>query len=1042
MGVFSDLPETGRSTEKLAAGEAVLQRFEAAWRHGPPPAIDNYLTGDGSARRALLLELVHLDLEFRLKAGEPVRVESYLSRYPDLAADQASVRGLIVAEYRLRRRCEGDLNIHEYLTRFPEFGDDLEESLHRGQDSTRLDHAAPLTDAAGAPADLPDFRVLGELGKGGMGVVYKAVQLSLHRTVALKMIRAGAHAGPELLARFHLEAEALASLQHPNIVQIYEIGQHGGCPFMAMEFVEGGSLADHLGGRPQPPRAAAEFVQTLARAMHCAHLRGIVHRDLKPGNILLQGAAGGARSEGRGAREGGLTRDEGRGTREVSSLASPPSPLAPRPSLLAPKITDFGLAKRLEAGEGQTATGVIVGTPSYMAPEQAEGKSHSVGPLADVYALGAILYEMLTGRPPFVGETHLETIHRVLADEPTTPTLLQRAVPRDLATICLKCLEKDPARRYASAEALADDLGRFLGGEPIVARPAHLPERAAKWLKRHPALAALIGVSSAAALALLVGGWVSYEQVLNAYLETSKERDRSAENARVAFDAVDHLYTRMAEERLLDEPSKDPLREELLARAPALYQRLAEQQNTDPSVRREIGLAWFRLGDIHRILNQTTRAEAEFLQAIERQEALCREYPARADYLRELAESHIWLGELLREDHQRLPEAEVHFGRALGHQERALQLLSGEGAEQRKCLLGLARSYYNLGIVTMDTGRPHQSRADYDHAVAILTDLHRVLPDDVNCRQDLARALINRGILHKENNRPADARRDYDQAREHMTALSRRPPNRATYKYELAIVCQNLGNLLASTNVMEARAAENEALGLLKELTEDFSTRPRYKKKLANALISQGILAAQTGDRAGAKKYWDQARDLLQRLGKEGVSSGDYEALLGIALGNLGWLETENKSWAEARQLLEAALVHLNAGLTPGLKRKDYEQALRQNTQTLTETLLQLGYHAAAFQSAEALANLHPQEPRNSYYAACFIARCIPLAQKDSRREVARIYADRAVGALRQTPGRITNGLERLPNEKQLLQPLEGYPGFAEAMAALDAKTK
>jgi serine/threonine protein kinase len=285
------------------------------------------------------------------------------------------------------------------------------------------------------------YEILGELGRGGMGVVYKARQLSLNRTVALKMILAGEHAGPETLERFRTEAEAVARLQHPNIVQIYEVGEQEGRPFFSLEFIGGGSLADRLNGAPLPARQAAEFAQVLARTMHAAHQQGIVHRDLKPANILLTAD--------------GL-----------------------------PMITDFGLAKQLHSNKAQTQSGAILGTPSYMAPEQAAGHSRLIGPASDVYALGAILYECLTGRPPFRAETPLDTLHQVLDREPAPPRLLNPKVDHDLETICLKCLEKDPAQRYASAADLAADLGKNLAGETIAARSFNLLERLSRTLEQ------------------------------------------------------------------------------------------------------------------------------------------------------------------------------------------------------------------------------------------------------------------------------------------------------------------------------------------------------------------------------------------------------------------------------------------------------------------------------------------------------------------------------------------------------------------------------
>jgi len=281
--------------------------------------------------------------------------------------------------------------------------------------------------AAGLP-HVPGYEVQGELGRGGVGVVYRAQHLRLNRSVALKMLLAGPYAQPEERARFLREAEAVAALRHPHIVQVYDAGEMDGRPYFTMELVEGGSLAQKIAGMPQPARPAAELLAVVAEAVHAAHQNGIVHRDLKPANVLL-------------------TAD---GT---------------------PKISDFGLARQLEGGAELTLSGTPMGTPSYMAPEQARGDRKAIGPATDVYALGAILYELLTGRPPFRAASATATLQQVVADEPVPPARLNPQVPRDLQTICLKCLHKEPSRRYASAQALADDLNRFRRGEPVLARP-------------------------------------------------------------------------------------------------------------------------------------------------------------------------------------------------------------------------------------------------------------------------------------------------------------------------------------------------------------------------------------------------------------------------------------------------------------------------------------------------------------------------------------------------------------------------------------------
>jgi tetratricopeptide (TPR) repeat protein len=355
-------------------------------------------------------------------------------------------------------------------------------------------------------AELPRIRgyeVREVLGRGGMGIVYMAWHLRLQRTVAVKMLLAGAYAQPHELERFLREAETVASLRHANIVQAHEAGDVDGRPYFTMEFVEGGTLAQKLAGTPQPAEQAAALMAVVAEAVHAAHQRGVVHRDLKPGNILL-------------------TADG------------------------APKISDFGLARQLEGAAGLTQSGAPVGTPSYMAPEQAEGKSRDVGPAADTYALGAILHELLTGRPPFRAETAAQTLRQVIAQDPVPPSRLNACVPRDLETICLKCLSKQPQSRYATAAALSEDLRRFLGGEAIMARPLGPLERLVRWVRRRPTAAALSGALLVAALLALVlvgstlrlsGQWQATERAAEQDLREVERLLRSDNNTDLAWRA-------------------------------------------------------------------------------------------------------------------------------------------------------------------------------------------------------------------------------------------------------------------------------------------------------------------------------------------------------------------------------------------------------------------------------------------------------------------------------------------------------------------------
>ncbi len=329
----------------------------------------------------------------------------------------------------------------------------------RSVDETRtLLRPGPYSPAVARPSDrewpsFPGYEIVGVLGRGGMGRVYKARQINLNRLVALKVILAGQDAGAEEVARFREEAKAIARLQHPNIVQIYEVSEDDGYPYFSLELVEGGSLADQLRGTPMTAGRAAQLVETLARAVHAAHQAGVIHRDLKPANILLA---------------------------PPSFVTSQPG----RPESWVPKITDFGLAKKRDEAGGLTLTGAVMGTPGYMAPEQAAGRSREIGPASDTYALGVILYELLTGRTPFQGTT-MEVLDQVRHATPTPPRRIEPEIPANLETICLKCLEKEPAKRYSSASAMAADLKRFLEDKPILARPVGLAGRTILWSRRN-----------------------------------------------------------------------------------------------------------------------------------------------------------------------------------------------------------------------------------------------------------------------------------------------------------------------------------------------------------------------------------------------------------------------------------------------------------------------------------------------------------------------------------------------------------------------------
>lgn len=424
-------------------------------------------------------------------------------------SNEASLEKLL-AEYLHAAESDQPIDQQQVIAAHPEFADELRSFFANREALERI--AEPLKGSAYEPTMglaassqtgelkrvryFGDYELLEEIARGGMGVVYRARQVNLKRIVALKMILAGQLAGHQEVERFHAEAEAAAKLDHPNIVPIFEVGEYEGQHYFSMAFVEGESLAQRVGRGVLPPREAAELLRQIALAIGYAHVEGVVHRDLKPANVLLD-------------RDG------------------------------QPRVTDFGLAKHVEGDHsGMTATGQILGTPSYMPPEQAGGDRDNIGPLSDIYSLGAILYCLLTGRPPFQAATPVETLMQVMTREPVGPRQLNSDVPRDLETICLKCLEKEPEQRYSSAQELADELQRFLEGRPIHARPISGPARAIRWCRRNPVVA---GLTAAVAALLVVGSVVSSSLAVEAR-SRAVEAEHSAQRARLEAERADENY--------------------------------------------------------------------------------------------------------------------------------------------------------------------------------------------------------------------------------------------------------------------------------------------------------------------------------------------------------------------------------------------------------------------------------------------------------------------------------------------------------------------
>ncbi len=687
--------------------EDVIADFEGAWqRAGGPPDLDAYLRRAAEAERPrLLVELAHTDLEYRLKAGYAACVEMYWHRFPALADDRAAVLDLIAAEFRLRQGRQPAPTRDEYRRRFPLLAGALSEALEGPAEPAALTPTPAL--------DLPTvsgYEVLGELGQGGMGVVYKARQRGLGRLVALKMILARGRAGPDEFERFRREAEAVARLQHPNIIQIYEVGSRDGQPFFSMEYVEGGGLDKRLAGSPQPPREAARLARVLAEAVHYAHEHGVVHRDLKPANVLLAGT---------GATSPTLPRGEpGPGDE------SPPSGVR---DFGVPKVTDFGLAKRLDAEVSLTPTDAILGTPSYMAPEQAAGRSKDIGPAADVYALGAILYELLTGRPPFRGASFLDTLEQVRSQEPVPPSRLQPKLARDLETICLKCLRKEPHARYSSARALADDLGRYLDDLPVRARPTPGWERAAKWARRRPAWAALIAVVCAAVVAGAAGA-----AFYNAQLR--HERDRARADRARALQAADALVTDLAVRIKPIAGAKSETVRAILDSAARVYDDL-QRAGESPEILEGKAKMLAAFAEVYLDLNDTRRSAASAREAVELYERLAGLDPDNGRYRGGLARAQdrvgwaqFFLGDL------RGALASFRSSKAL--RER----LTEREPDNPEWQSDLGHSLHYIGNVLYWQADYAGARAAYQEALSLRTKLVELRADDVAWQRNLGAA--------------------------------------------------------------------------------------------------------------------------------------------------------------------------------------------------------------------------------------------------------------------------------------------------------------
>jgi tetratricopeptide (TPR) repeat protein len=884
--------------------DSLLDAFEDAWQRGEAPSLDGFLPPpEAETRRALLEELVKIDLEYRWRpqhshaAASPEAtlrddipgcpmLERYLARYPELAEGGVAAH-MVGEEFRVRLLWGDRPPVAEYLARFPHLGDSLGEFLEGIQADLAVEYdpsrtllvplhgtRTQLSRTESARPEVPGHEIVGLLGRGGMGVVYKARQLRLNRLVAVKVVLSGAHAGANERARFQLEAESAARLVHPNIVQIYEVGQHEGRPFVVLELVEGGTLAEAIQGRPWPAPRAARLVETLARAIHAAHQKGIIHRDLKPTNILLAAAI------------------------DKATDAEP-----------VPKISDFGLAKWLDMdpdspvppASGRTQTGVILGSPSYMAPEQAAGDSRAVGAAADQYALGAMLYELLTGRPPFQAPSVLETLEQVRSQPPVPPSRLQPGVPRDLETIALMCLEKDPRRRYAGALELGEDLHRFRNGEPIAARPVPPWERLWKWAVRRKAVAALIGVSILAVLTLLAGSIV-YNVRLDAAKRLAEARQAQAErHFRKALEAVSTMLTKVGAKELADTPETTEVRRQILNEALRFLQGLlVEHAGRDPRVRREMALVRHHLALVLGLLGEHERGIRELEVAVREQSSLVREFPRDRDYRRDLGSSRLDLG-LSRGG--TAGEAEVRAGLAL------LESLGAGDVEARTKMATGYNTLANQVVVRNDT----EAGLRYHHrALELYEALARADPEAHGAGPAMSH--YNLGTLYYSLGRLDEAEAAFRRAIALYEPRAQDRRNARGYLSDLA-ECQNsLGILLMD----RGHAADGEellrrALASRERLARLFPLVPKHRGQVARAHHTLGVIQAKAGHADPATASYLKAIELDEALAAEYPDDLDYRLAAAGSASNLALLYAHYKRFDEAEPMYRKALAAAEA---------------------------------------------------------------------------------------------------------------------------------
>ena len=712
------------------------------------------------------------------------------------------------------------------------------------------------------------YEILGELGRGGMGVVYKARQKKLNRLVALKMVLSGGHASPDALARFLVEAQAVAALQHPNIVQIYEVGEHDSLPHFSLEFVDGAPLDRALAGKPQKPVDAARLVETLSRAMHFAHNHSILHRDLKPANVLLT-------SDG------------------------------------VPKITDFGLAKKLEGDSGQTKDGSIMGTPSYMAPEQARGELKNLGPSADIYSLGAMLYEMLVGRPPFLGTTPFETILQVIKEEPVPPSRLIGKLPPDVETICLKCLQKEPAKRYATAELLAEDCRRFVAGEPILSRPISPAERAWRWCRRNPRVAGLLATVAGLLVVVTVTSTVSAltiaqernlkeiqrKDAVDARVAAETARQQADENAKIATKQAGLSLNTMqvlidkVQTQLDEAPRTQQIKRDLLETAMEGLKKVAKEAEGSTSIETTMLGAHMQMAKMFKQLGDTEDAMNEYEKSLTIARRRAEENPDNDASQSNLVVVLNQVGDMRQELKRDVDAALLCYREAL----QICETLSAKppstaGARSPSKLLDkLAEANKNVALTLLKQGKPGESLPLLEKVVSLRNELVAMEPDTQAFRRTLAQAHNILGEVSFLTGDKAAALTHYDECITQREKLLANDPEDIDGTFELAESCGNYGDVLIRLGDNDgAKTFFDRALTGFHGLMAFDDQKIIFKVMAGLSAYRMGVLARRVGDTADANRHFAESLALREAIAALDPSNDARRMELMLALARCG----------------------------------------------------------------------------------------------------------------------------------------------------------